>query len=198
MFRAVLTGIVVAVIVMISAGHASAAGGRCRNAPGSLGHFEAASSRNLAPTASFLENGDTARTLADYRGEGVVVNFWATWCPPCVKEMPSLNRLRADLAGDGIVVLALSSDRGGAAVVRRFYAKKGIANLAVMIDEKSKVARALGISGLPTTVMYDAEGREIGRVLGTAEWDAPESIAFIRACLAPRSEQTVDVPRTRS
>jgi thiol-disulfide isomerase/thioredoxin len=198
MFRAVLTGIVFAVIVMISAGHASAAGSRCRNAPGSLGHFEAASSRNPAPTVSFLENGDTARTLADYRGKGVVVNFWATWCPPCVKEMPSLNRLRADLAGEGIVVLALSSDRGGAAVVGKFYAKKGITNLAVMIDEKSKVARAVGIPGLPTTVMYDAEGREIGRVLGAAEWDAPESIAFMRACLAPRSEQTADALRTRS
>jgi thiol-disulfide isomerase/thioredoxin len=192
MLRAVLTGIVVAVIVMISADHASAAGGRCRNAPESLGSFEKTSSRDPAPTVPFLLNGDTARTLADFRGKGVVVNFWATWCAPCVREMPALDRLSAEVFGDGIVVLALSSDRGGAAVVSKFYAKRGITSLSVIIDEKSKVARAVGISGLPTTVVYDGEGREVGRVLGPAEWDAPESIAFLRACLAPGSEQTAE------
>ena len=190
MLRAVLTGVVVAVIVMISADHASAAGGRCRNAPESLGNFEKTSSRDPAPTVPFLWNGDTTRTLADFRGKGVVVNFWATWCAPCVREMPALDRLSAEVFGDGIVVLAMSSDRGGAAVVSKFYAKRGITSLSVIIDEKSKVARAVGISGLPTTVMYDGEGREVGRVIGPAEWDAPESVAFLRACLAPRSEQT--------
>ena len=192
MLRAVLTGVVVAVIVMISAGHASAAGGRCRDAPESLGNFESASSRKPAPTVPFLEGGDTERTLADFRGKGVLVNFWATWCPPCVKEMPALDRLSAEFADEGIVVLALSSDRGGAPVVSKFYAKRGITNLSVMIDERSKVARALGMVGLPTTVMFDAEGREVGRVLGPAEWDTPESIAFLRACLAPRSERTAE------
>ena len=190
MLRAVLTGVVVAVIVMISADHASAAGGRCRNAPESLGNFEKTSSRDPAPTVPFLWNGDTTRTLADFRGKGVVVNFWATWCAPCVREMPALDRLSAEVLGDGIVVLAMSSDRGGAAVVSKFYAKRGITSLSVIIDEKSKVARAVGISGLPTTVMYDREGREVGRVLGPAEWDDPESIAFLRACLAAESEQT--------
>jgi thiol-disulfide isomerase/thioredoxin len=189
MFRAVVTGIVVAVILMISAGHASAAGGRCRNAPESLGSFEATSSPEPAPTVPFLLNGDTARTLADYRGKGIVVNFWATWCAPCVKEMPALDRLSAEVQRDGIVVLALSSDRGGAAVVSKFYAKRGITSLPVTIDEKSKVTRAVGVSGLPTTVMYDGEGREVGRVLGPAEWDAPESVAFLRACLVPTTEQ---------
>jgi len=190
MLRAVLTGVVVTVIVMISADHASAAGGRCRNAPESLGNFEKTSSRDPAPTVPFLLNGDTTRTLADFRGKGVVVNFWATWCAPCVREMPALDRLSAEVFGDGIVVLAMSSDRGGAAVVSKFYAKRGITSLSVIVDEKSKVARAVGISGLPTTVIYDGEGREVGRVIGPAEWDAPESIAFLRACLAPRSEQT--------
>ncbi len=190
MFRAVLTGVSIAVIVMISAGHASAAGGRCRNPPESLGNFEKTSSRGPAPTVPFFLNGDTARTLADFRGKGVVVNFWATWCAPCVKEMPALDRLSAEVFGDGIDVLALSSDRGGADVVSKFYARRGITSLSVIIDEKSKVGRAVGLSGLPTTVMYDDEGREIGRVLGPAEWDAPESVAFLRACLAPRSEQT--------
>jgi thiol-disulfide isomerase/thioredoxin len=190
MLRAVLTGVVVAVIVMISADHASAAGGRCRNAPESLGNFEKTSSRDPAPTVPFLWNGDTTRTLADFRGKGVVVNFWATWCAPCVKEMPALDRLSAEVFGDGIDVLALSSDRGGADVVSTFYARRGITSLSVIIDEKSKVGRAVGLSGLPTTVMYDDEGREIGRVLGPAEWDAPESVAFLRACLAPRSDQT--------
>ena len=190
MFRAVLTGIIVAAIVMISAAHASAAGGRCRSAPESLGSFEAASPRSAAPTVPFLENGVTGRTLNDFRGKGVVVNFWATWCAPCVKEMPALDRLAAEVSGDGIVVLPLSSDRGGADVVSKFYAKRGITSLPVMIDDKSRLARAVGIPGLPTTILYDAEGLEIGRVLGTAEWDAPESIAFLRECLVPQTQQT--------
>lgn len=194
MLRAVLAGIVVTVILMISAGHASAAGGRCRNAPASLGNFEATSSQQPGPAVPFFHNGDTARTLADFRGKGVVMNFWATWCAPCVKEMPALDRLSAEVHGDDIVVLALSSDRGGAAVVSKFYAKRGIANLPVTIDEKSTVARAVGVSGLPTTVMYDAEGRELGRVVGTAEWDTPESIAFLRACLAPSPVRTTGRP----
>jgi thiol-disulfide isomerase/thioredoxin len=192
MLRAVLAGIVVTAILMISAGHASAADRRCRNAPASLGNFEATSPPQAAPTVPFLENGDTPRTVADFRGKGVVMNFWATWCAPCVKEMPALDRLGAEVRRDGIAVLALSSDRGGAAVVSKFYAKRGITSLPVAIDEKSKVARAVGVSGLPTTVMYDAEGREIGRVVGTAEWDTPESIAFLRACLAPSPVQTTE------
>ncbi|MGF1639463.1 MAG: TlpA disulfide reductase family protein [Rhodospirillales bacterium] len=192
MRRAVLTGVVAAVIVMISAAHASAAERACRTPPASLGDFETGSAGTAAPAEPFLENGETERTLADFRGRGLVVNLWATWCPPCIKEMPALDRLARAVAADGIVVLPLSSDRGGAEVVGRFYAKAGITDLPLIIDDKSRLTRAVGATGLPTTVLYDAGGREVGRVLGVAEWDDADTIAFLRACLAPPSGQRAE------
>ena len=133
---------------------------------------------------SFFEDGENRRTLADLRGRGIVLNFWATWCAPCVREMPALDRLHA-AAGDAFHVLALSSDRGGAPVVDKFYAETGIVNLANLIDDKGQVLRKMKVRGLPTTVLIDGSGKEIGRVLGAVEWDTPRIVNFLRACLAP-------------
>ena len=99
--------------------------------------------------------------------------------------MPSLDRLAREVKDDRLIVLALSADREGAPVVRKFYDKNDIEHLPVAIDRISRVARALKVGGLPTTVMFDADGREVGRVVGTAEWDAPATLAFLRGCLAP-------------
>jgi hypothetical protein len=98
--------------------------------------------------------------------------------------MPALDRLSAQVEEDGIRVFALSEDRGGGPIVERFYAKNDIRHLPVMIDRGGKVVRALTTPGLPMTVLIDAEGREVGRVLGVAEWDVEETITFLRACLA--------------
>ncbi len=70
-------------------------------------------------------------------------------------------------------------------MIEAFFATNGIGHLPVMVDRMGKVARALGVPGLPTTILYDREGREVGRVVGTAEWDTPEAVAFLRGCLAP-------------
>ena len=94
------------------------------------------------PTAAGFQDGDgTPRTLADYAGRGLVVNLWATWCAPCVAEMPELQELARKVAGDGILVLPLSSDRGGAEVVRRFYAANRIDGLPVLLDPRGEAAR---------------------------------------------------------
>jgi hypothetical protein len=98
--------------------------------------------------------------------------------------MPALDRLHAE-AGDDFHVLALSNDRGGAPVVAKFYAENGIANLANLVDDKGRALRAMKVRGLPTTILVAAGGNEVGRVLGAAEWDSPEAVAFLRACLAP-------------
>jgi thiol-disulfide isomerase/thioredoxin len=183
MLARVLRSLAAAPLLMIALVSATTAEANCANPPTELGRFEAGSGAE-APSTPFLVGGGE-RTLADYRGKALVVNLWATWCAPCVKEMPALNRLSETVEADGIAVLPLSADREGAPVVEKFYAVNGIGHLPVMIDRMGKVARALAAPGLPTTVLYDREAKEVGRVIGPAEWDAPEAIAFLRACLVP-------------
>jgi thiol-disulfide isomerase/thioredoxin len=120
-----------------------------------------------------------ALTLADFKGKVVVANLWATWCAPCIKEMPSLDRMNARLAPQGLALLAISQDRGGAKVVEPFLEKLGLKSLPVYLDPKGEVQRALGVRGLPTTVVFDAEGRELGRFEGDANWDGADARALL-------------------
>ena len=122
----------------------------------------------------------TVRRLADYAGRGVVLNLWATWCVPCVREMPALDALAAAVAGDGIVVLPLSSDRGGAPVVQRFYADRGITHLPVLLDPGSATAHALSVRGVPTTLLIDKDGQEVAWLEGAADWSSPDAVTVIR------------------
>lgn len=134
----------------------------------------------IPAAASFLEADGTVRTLADYAGKGLVVNLWATWCVPCVVEMPELQDLARKVAGDGILVLPLSSDRGGAEVVRRFYAANRIDALPVLLDPRGEAGRAWGARGLPTTIVIDRQGRERGRVEGAIDWAGAATVAELR------------------
>lgn len=129
---------------------------------------------------SFVDDSGAQRTLADFAGRGVVLNLWATWCVPCVAELPALAQLAQAAAPDGIVVLPLSSDRGGAEVVRRFYASHAIRGLDVWLDPRGAVGLALAARGVPTTVIVDRQGRERARLEGAADWAAPEMLAAIR------------------
>jgi thiol-disulfide isomerase/thioredoxin len=124
-----------------------------------------------------------SRSLADLRGKVVLLNIWATWCVPCRKEMPTLDRLQAALGGADFEVVALSIDRRVEAV-RKFFAEVGIQKLAMYIDSSAKATRELEAVGLPTTLLINREGREIGRLIGPAEWDSPEMAAFIRCEIA--------------
>ena len=135
------------------------------------------------PELGFTGADGAAHTLAEYNGRGVVLNLWATWCVPCVAELPALDDL-ARQAPDGIAVLALSSDRGGAPAVERFYREHGIAHLPVLLDPRGAAARALGARGIPTTVLIDRMGRERGRVEGAADWASPEAVAALLRAIA--------------
>jgi thiol-disulfide isomerase/thioredoxin len=130
---------------------------------------------------SFTDAEGRPHTVADFAGDVLVINLWATWCPPCVAEMPALDRLQAMLGPEGVRVLALSQDRGGAGVVDRFYDRTGVKALGIWLDPRGTAARALGARGLPTTLIVTRDGREAARVIGEAEWDAPEMVALIRA-----------------
>ena len=127
-----------------------------------------------------INHGKTA-TLADFRGHVVLVNLWATWCAPCVKEMPSLERLQAKL-GD-LKVLAISEDRQAATVVAPFIEKHGIEGLAIYLDPKNDVDHALAVGGLPTSFLIDRDGRILGELEGAAEWDSPAMVSLIEGYL---------------
>jgi len=120
------------------------------------------------PAVSFLALDGGQKTLADFRGHPVLMNFWATWCAPCVAELPELDRLAA--RDSGLAVLAISADRGGAAVVKPFVAAHGIIHATVLLDPGSDAVHALGVVGFPTTLLIDAEGRLRGSLEGPAAW----------------------------
>ena len=133
-----------------------------------------------APMVEWTTADGTTRTLADYAGQGIVLNFWATWCVPCVAEMPALDALAGLVGPERIAVLALSSDRGGARAVERFYAERGIRTLAVLLDPRGATARAFGSKGIPTTVLLDRAGQERARVEGAVDWALPASVSRLR------------------
>ena len=144
----------------------------------------AATNAGPVPEITFQDRDGNERTLADFQGRVVVLNLWATWCAPCRKEMPSLDRLQAKLGGDDLEVIALAVDRGDISKIADFYEELGIANLNIYHDPTAKAGRTLRAPGLPTTLVIDRDGGEIGRVLGDAEWDDDEVIALLNAAIA--------------
>lgn len=145
------------------------------------------------PTIAFEDEQGRTRSLADFRGKVVLFNIWATWCSPCRREMPALDRLQATLGGTEFEVVALSIDRGGIGAVRKFFTEIGIRNLALHIDSSGKAIRELGAIGLPATLLIDRQGREIGRLMGPAEWDEPGIVDFLERVIAQKASE-VDVP----
>ena len=142
--------------------------------------FVAKSPPSPPPMAAFFDGDGVSHGIAEFAGQGVILNLWATWCIPCVAEMPELQAMAKVLAGERVVVLPLSSDRGGAAVVRKFYASHDITDLGVWLDPKGEAARAWGARGLPTTLIIDRQGREVARLEGAFEWASPAALAEIR------------------
>ena len=133
---------------------------------------------------SFADEHGTPLTLDRWRGKVVLLNVWATWCAPCRHEMPTLDRLQAKLGSERFEVMALSIDRADVGVVRRFFDEIGIRHLGIFIDETMKPPRNLGIFGLPGTLLIGPDGRELGRLIGPAEWDTPEMVAFFESVIA--------------
>jgi len=131
---------------------------------------------------SALQGGEVDRE--SYRGRVVVVNFWATWCPPCVEEMPSLERLHRALAGEGLVVLGVSVDEDGAAL-ERFVARAGV-TFPVLRDPGGRgPTAAWRTTGYPETFVLDGTGRIVSKIVGPSRWDTPEAIAWFRGLLTP-------------
>ena len=136
------------------------------------------------PEITFEDGDGQALTLASFKGTTVLLNIWATWCVPCREEMPTLDALQAELGGPDFEVVPLSVDRAGPGVVRKFYTEIGIRNLGLYIDASMQASFDLAAVGLPTTLLIDPEGQELGRLVGPAEWDAPEMVAFLKTHLS--------------
>jgi len=137
-----------------------------------------------APDIGFVSADGKEHRLAEFLGHGMVINLWATWCVPCVAEMPALAALSKTLAPDDIAVLPLSSDRGGAGVVQAFYQDHGIGGLPVLLDPKGAAARSWHGRGIPTSVIIDKKGRERGRVEGSVDWASLQAAALVRKLVA--------------
>jgi thiol-disulfide isomerase/thioredoxin len=132
------------------------------------------------PDGVFVTLDGTSHHLSEFKGRGMVVNMWATWCLPCIAEMPSLDALSKALAPNDIAVLPLSSDRGGADAVQAWYQAHGIISLPVLLDPKGAMARAFNARGIPTTVIINTAGQVTARLEGAANWGSPEAQALIR------------------
>ncbi len=133
------------------------------------------------PDGTFATRDGAVHRLAEFKGRGMVVNMWATWCAPCVAEMPSLEALSKALAPDDIAVLPLSSDRGGADAVAGWYQQHGITALPILLDPRGAFARAFNARGIPTTVIINTAGQIVARLEGAADWSAPDVRKLIRA-----------------
>jgi thiol-disulfide isomerase/thioredoxin len=141
-----------------------------------LGQFTVLSAPLPAPALSFTTRDGAQKQLADFKGKLVLVNLWATWCGPCVEEMPSLERLQAKL-GDKLTILAISEDRQGETVVAAFLQKNGIQHLAIFLDPKAAATNAFSAQGLPSSYLIARDGTIVGKEEGGAAWDSSEMVA---------------------
>ncbi len=135
------------------------------------------------PEITFNDADGNALTLANFKGKTILLNLWATWCAPCREEMPALDRLQKELGGEKFEVVALSLDRKGAEASQKFLDETKANNLKLYIDASAKQGTVLKIVGMPTTILINKEGQELGRLAGPAEWDSADAKKLIEAAL---------------
>ncbi len=161
-------------ISLFAAGHARvAAAGPVAELAEALPAFEKAGKRLAVPEKVVVRDPSGGPvSLSGFEGQVVVVNFWATWCGPCIEELPALDRLHKKMRGKPVRVVAVNEDRDGD-VAAPFLERQGLKALKAYTDPENKARRAFNVTGLPTTWILDSEGRAVGRVMGIAEWGAP-------------------------
>ena len=136
------------------------------------------------PATVFKDVADADQTLANFKGKVLVVNFWATWCAPCVKEMPTLDALQGKLGGSDFQVLTISQDREGAKVAKPFVEKNQWSNLPFYVEAAGKFMKDAKLVGIPTSLIVDKSGNEVARVEGELDWNSPEVEKILRDLMA--------------
>lgn len=142
-----------------------------------------ASAPKDAGQAVFTDPEGGEHVLADYHGQVVLLNFWATWCAPCRKEMPTLDALQEALGGDDFQVVTIATGRNKVAGINQFFAEAGVTHLPVLLDPRSTLAREMLVLGLPMTIVLNREGQEIARLRGDAVWDSENAMAIMSALI---------------
>lgn len=160
------------------AARASAPAAAAPTAPEAKAKVDRSHAGQAAPDTEFDDPDGETVTLESFQGKPVLVNFWATWCAPCVKEMPTLDRLAAR-ERDKLQIIALSQDTGGREKVDDFFTKAKLTALEPYIDPKLALMGQMRIDVLPTSVLFDARGREIWRVTGEEDWTGPRATALL-------------------
>jgi thiol-disulfide isomerase/thioredoxin len=143
--------------------------------------------RQALPDIKFQDGDGKPLSLEQWKGSVALINLWATWCAPCRKEMPALAALQSKLGSKDFEVVAISVDRKGAEASSVFLKETGADALKLYVDPSSAILNDLKAPGLPVSVLVDRQGREIGRLIGPAEWNGPEAEALIDAALAEKS-----------
>jgi thiol-disulfide isomerase/thioredoxin len=146
---------------------------------GMAGDFSPIDPPEQIATPNFQDKMGQPVNLDSFKGKVVVLNFWATWCPPCVAEMPALDRLQSELGGRDFAVVAVSTDREGIKKSAPFYRRAGIKSLTLYNDTRQNLLDAFQGKSLPMTVLLDRDGRMVGRIEGAAQWDSAEAKALI-------------------
>jgi thiol-disulfide isomerase/thioredoxin len=135
------------------------------------------------PQLSFVNGEGRAMVLSDFHGRVVLLNVWATWCVPCRKEMPALDRLQGKFEAADFAIVPLSIDHRGRDAVERFYRELGLTSLAIYLDPSGDAPYTINAFGMPTTLLIDRDGRELGRVIGAAQWDDAAMVSRIKGYL---------------
>lgn len=159
-------------------------------APADPPDFEAARAAGLSklvettppapvPAVAFSDLDGGTHSLADWKGKVLLVNFWATWCAPCRDEMPSLDALQKARGGDDFAVLTIAAGRNPPAAVTKFFTEENITDLPTLTDERTELARAFGVMAMPVTILIDAEGNEVARMTGDADWASPAAMTLV-------------------
>lgn len=182
-----LVGLGAIVYVLMSAATGKPPGNPYQGfATGQMAKLEFGSAGQPVPAGTFTDADNTPKTMEIFKGKTILVNYWATWCPPCEKEMPSLGALQAARGSDTFEVVALSVDSlEDADYAKRRLTELGAANIAFRHApmDNGDVIYGAGVRGFPTTILYDADGVEIARLAGDADWASPEAVQFIDAVL---------------
>jgi thiol-disulfide isomerase/thioredoxin len=172
----------------LTANHASADTGRLEDLREGTMRKLVFAEPKAVPDTGFTDSEGGAHQLSDFSGKFVLLNFWATWCAPCRKEMPMLSELQREFGGERFEVVTIATGRNSLPGIRRFFQETGVDNLPLFLDPRQNLARSMGVFGLPATVILDMDGREIARMRGDAEWYGESARAIIRALTESRED----------